>query len=167
MRKFAFGPLAVALAVAAVLFTIPALAQTAGDATAGGGEGRRGRHQRRGAEMRERFAQELNLTQEQRDRIDQIRQADGEALRAARQDFVEKRRALQDAMLSDPSNQSAIDARTQDVNAARTELQRRAMDTQRKVYQVLTPEQRERVRQMRAEHGGRGKGFGRGAGKIQ
>jgi periplasmic protein CpxP/Spy len=144
MRKLFVAIFAVALSCAAVL---PVSAQ--------GREGRRhGRHH--DGMMRERFAEQLGLSEEQRTRIREIREAEGETFRTLHQSVAEKRRALEEAMLADPNNQGAIDAASSALAAARTELERHGQATQQKVYQVFTPEQRERLRAMRAEHGDRG-----------
>jgi Spy/CpxP family protein refolding chaperone len=145
MRKLTVALFAVALVCPAVL---PASAQERG-------EGRRhGRHH--GGMMREHIAEALGLTEEQRTRIREIREADGEAMRTLHQTVADKRRALEAAMLADPNNQGAIDAASNELAAARTELERHGQAMQQKVYQVFTPEQRERLRAMRAERGDRG-----------
>lgn len=105
--------------------------------------------------MRDRVVQELGLTEEQQNRIQQIRDSQREALQAARQNAAEKRRALQDAMLNDPNNQGEIEARRNDLNAARSEATRLMQNMQQQIFQVLTPEQRDKMRAMRSEHQGR------------
>jgi Spy/CpxP family protein refolding chaperone len=155
MRKYVPAPLAAALACAAVLSIVPVLAQTPGATPAAPAEKADASRRDRRAAKRERIAQELGLTAEQRARMEQIRETDREALRTAHRDVAAKREALRDAMLADPTNQAAIDARANELAAARAEMQRRALATEQRVLQVLTPEQRERARQMRGERAGR------------
>jgi Spy/CpxP family protein refolding chaperone len=140
MRNLFVALFAVALVCPAVL---PVSAQER--------EGRRHGRQHGGMMRGERFAEELGLTEEQRTRIREIREAEGEAMRALHQTVGEKRRALQDAMLANPNDQATIDARSNELAAARTELERHGQALQQKVLQVLTPEQRERLRTMRGE----------------
>ena len=102
--------------------------------------------------MRERFAAELGLTEEQQARIGEIREANGETARTLREAVGAKQRALEEAMLSDPNNQGAIDAASSALANARAELERHGQATHQKILQVLTPEQRERLKAMRAEH---------------
>ena len=122
---------------------------------------RGGRHHG-GGMMRERFVEQLGLTEEQRTQIREIREAAGETFRTLHQSVGEKRRALEEAMLADPNNQGAIDAASATLATARAELERHAQATQQRVYQVLTPQQREQLRTMRAERGDRGEFGGRG-----
>ncbi len=142
MNRITVRPLAVALACAAVFSTVPVFASA--------------QKPDRRAAARERVGKELGLTDDQRARIDEIRTADRDAFRAARQTVAEKRKALNAAMLADPSNQTEIDERLGELNVARTEIQRLALSARQRIYQVLTPEQRERVRAMQAERRERG-----------
>src|SRR5262249_9742208 len=87
----------------------------------------------------------------QKARVDEIRAANRNAFRAARQSVAEKRKALDDTMLSDPSNKAALDAALDELRAARDEIQRLALAVRQQIYELLTPEQREQVRAMRAE----------------
>lgn len=149
-------PLAAALACAAVFSTAPVFASVqAPEDAPRAGRGDRLRERRSAA--RARFLEQLGLTDEQRARIDEIRGANRDAFRAAHQRVAEKRKALDDALLSDPSNQSAIDGRRGDLDAARDEIERLALAARQQIYQVLTPEQREKIRAMRAERRERGK----------
>lgn len=149
--------LAAALVVASALSLTPVFAAQSGGS---GNHPRAGMRGERRAMMRDRIVQELGLTAEQQNRIQQIRDTQREALQAARQNTSEKRRALQDAMLADPNNQGEIEARRSDLNAARSETIRLMQNMQQQIFQVLTPEQRDKLREMRSEHQGH-----RGGGK--
>jgi Spy/CpxP family protein refolding chaperone len=167
------APFAAAALVALALAGSPALAQDATQAPAdnppqqgdrldreGRGRGGRadkgGRHQGRGhGRMFGRAAELIGLTDEQRTRIDEIRKADGESLKAARGVMSEKRRSLEEAVLAEPVNQAAIDARINEFSAAQTEMMRLSTGTRLKVMQVLTAEQRTKLREARDAHKGR------------
>lgn len=125
-------------------------------------EGRRGRagkggmrHERGHGRMFDRAAELIGLTDEQRTRIDEIQKADGEAIKAARSVTVEKRRSLEEALTAEPVNQAAIDARILELSAAQTEMMRLTTGTRVKVMQVLTAEQRTKLREARGAHQGR------------
>ncbi len=127
-----------------------------------GREGRKGRagkggerHGRGHGRMFGRAAELIGLTDEQRTRIDEIRKADGEAIKAARSVTVEKRRSLEEALTAETVNQSAVDARILELSAAQTEMMRLTSATRVKVMQVLTAEQRTKLREARGAHQGR------------
>lgn len=105
--------------------------------------------------MFDRAADLVGLTAEQRTRIDEIQKADSEAIKAARSVTVEKRRSLEDALTAEPINQAAIDARILELSAAQTEMMRLTTGTRVKVMQVLTAEQRAKLREARGAHQGR------------
>ena len=154
MKRFAVAPLILVLALVAG----PTSAQ----------ERRHGRGDR--AQMRDRIAEKLGLTDAQRTQLEQQRTADGEAIKAARQAVQEKRQALEDAMISDPSNQNAIDMRRAELAQAQGEMVRQSTASRTRALQVLTAEQREMLKQIRTEmrnrrEAGRGRSNGRGLGR--
>jgi len=135
MKRFVTAPLILAVALAAS----PASAQ----------ERRHGNHDR-GA-MKQRIAEKIGLTDVQRTQLEQLRAADSEGIKAARQAVKEKRQALEDAMMADPPNQGAVDARRADLSQAHNEMVRQMTNSRMKALQILTPQQREQLRQMRLE----------------
>lgn len=125
-------------------------------------EGRKGRagkggerHGRGRGRMFGRAAELIGLTDEQRTRIDEIRKADGEAIKAARTATIEKRRSLEEALSAETVDQSAVDARILELSASQTEMMRLTSATRVKVMQVLTAEQRTKLREARGAHQGR------------
>lgn len=165
------APFAAAALAALVLAGGPAFAQDAAQAPSDnstekgerldreGREGRKGRagkswkrHGRGHDGMFGRMAESIGLTDDQRTRIEEIRKADSEALKAARTAMSEKRRSLEQAINAEPANQSAIDAQINELSAAQTEMMRLSTGTRLKVLQVLTPEQRTKMRESRESH---------------
>jgi len=93
-----------------------------------------------------RAAALLGLTDEQRTRIEEIHKANGEAMRAAHDALRAKRQALDEAMSAEPANQATIDARIADVSAAHAAMLKQMTATRMQMLQVLTPDQRTRLR---------------------
>ena len=135
MKRFATAPLILAL----TLSVSPASAQ----------ERRHGHHDR--GMMKQRIAEQIDLTEAQRSQLEQLRAADSEGLKAARLAVKEKREALEDAMMAEPVNQGAVDARRAELSQAHNEMVRQMTDSRLKAMQILTPQQREQIKQMRLE----------------
>ena len=114
-----------------------------------------GRHGRAHGQMFGRAAELIGLTDEQRTRIEEIRKADGEAHKAARSNVAEKRRSLEEAMVADPVSQATVDSLILELSAAQTEMMRLSTGTRMKVMQVLTPEQRTKLKEARSAYKGR------------
>ncbi|MBK6316449.1 MAG: Spy/CpxP family protein refolding chaperone [Blastocatellia bacterium] len=165
------APFAAASLFALALAGSPVLAQDAAQAPSDnpaqqgerldrqGREGRKGRAGRGGGRhgrggMFGRAAELIGLTDEQRTRIDEIRKADGEAHKAARSNVAAKRRSLEEAMAAEPVSQSTVDSMILELSAAQTEMMRLSTGTRMKVMQVLTPEQRTKLKEARSAHKG-------------
>jgi protein CpxP len=116
--------------------TIPVLAQ---------GEGRRRGHEA----FRGRMAEALGLTAEQQSQLEEIRKADRETLRAARQRVHEARRALEEALAAETVDQALVETRTRELSEANDAMTRAMTEHTLRVREVLTPEQREKLRTMR------------------
>lgn len=114
-----------------------------------------GRHGRAHGQMFGRAAELIGLTDEQRTRIEEIRKADGEAHKAARNNVAEKRRSLEEAMAAEPVSQATVDSLILELSAAQTEMMRLSTGTRMKVMQVLTAEQRAKLKEARSAHRGR------------
>ena len=102
-----------------------------------------------------RMGEALGLTAEQQTRLDEIRNADREALRAARQNVAAKRRALDEAIMADTVDQGLVETRTRELSEAHDAMVRLMTAHTIRTREVLTPEQRERARTMRNERGER------------
>ena len=120
-------------------------------ATAGFAQGE-GRRQGKGdGRFGNRMSEALGLTADQQTRLDEIRSADREALRAARQSVVAKRRALDEALMADTVDQGLVETRTRELSEAHDAMVRLMTAHTIRTREVLTPEQRERARTMRGE----------------
>jgi Spy/CpxP family protein refolding chaperone len=113
-----------------------------------GGQRHRGRH---GDVFRTRMADELGITAEQRQRIDAIRAEHSEAIKAARENVADKRRALEEAYAAEPVDKATVDARLQELGDAQEALMQRASEVRLAIHDVLTPEQRAKARELRAK----------------
>ena len=113
------------------------------------GEGRRG--------MRGRIAQELNLTDEQKERLRAIHEAERPNVEAAREDVRAKRRALDEAVTAEPVNRALVDQRTRELGDAQANLLRVTTSVRLKAREVFTPEQRAQLRTLRDERRERGR----------
>ncbi len=105
------------------------------------------------------FMAGLNLTDAQREQIRTLREQHRSAVGEERQQLRDARRELRSQMLVDTPDQARIDALQEQVASLSQQLQARRLDLQQKIAQVLTPEQRQFLR----EHRGRMRPFrGRG-----
>ena len=92
---------------------------------------------------------QLNLTPEQREQIRMIRE-EGRAERAAvNQRVRQTNRALEEALDSDNPEQSVLEQKVREVSAAQADAMRMRIVTEVKIRQVLTVEQRIRLKEMR------------------
>ncbi len=93
----------------------------------------------------------LNLTREQRERLREIRrQSEGE-LRAHTRRVRLARRALDEAIYADSSDESKIEHHAQQLLEAQGELLRLRVATELKVRRVLTPAQLRTFRELRRQ----------------
>jgi Spy/CpxP family protein refolding chaperone len=94
------------------------------------------RHERHG------FWERLQLTDDQRDKLKQIREADRDSLRSARAQVKIARESLKAALLANPENSSDIQTKATTVgNALSTSAVQMALHLA-KINEVLTPAQR-------------------------
>jgi Spy/CpxP family protein refolding chaperone len=92
--------------------------------------------------MRDRFWERLDLTDDQKERIRQIREADRDSLRSARAQVTIARESLNAALLANPENIAEIQAKADNLaNALSTSSVQTALH-RAKINQVLTPPQR-------------------------
>ena len=123
-----------------------------------GGHGHRGGHMMHG-----KMLDELNLTSEQQKEIDQLHEemrADAEPLREKMRDLKEK---MHDLWSQDNPNEDAILSLQRQMSAVRLQLSELRTQMKLDMMEILTPEQRAKFKEMRAEHKGkRGKHGKRG-----
>jgi periplasmic protein CpxP/Spy len=108
----------------------------------------RGRH---GEGFRDRIAEELGITAEQRQRIEAIKAEHSEAIKTARQNVADKRRALDDAYAAEPLDKAAVDTRLRELGDAQTALMQQASEVRLAIREVLTPEQRAKARDLKSK----------------
>jgi Spy/CpxP family protein refolding chaperone len=92
---------------------------------------------------------ELNLSPEQREQIRGIREQNRNERTAVNQRVRETHKALQEALDADALDQALIEQRIQEVSAAQAAAMRMRIMTEVKIRQVLTNEQRIRLKELR------------------
>lgn len=119
-----------------------------------------------------RALRHLDLSQEQRDAIRAILEAERDAVQALRQQLRANRQAFRDAHPPTEFNEAAVRAHAEAQGKIHTELAVAAARTRAKALAVLTPEQLVELGELRARFeerwGGRGRGWqgiGGGRGK--
>jgi Spy/CpxP family protein refolding chaperone len=92
--------------------------------------------------MQQRFWDRLDLTDDQKQKLKQIREADRDGLRSARAQVTIARESLNAALLANPENIADIQTKATNLaNALSTNAVQMALH-RAKIYQVLTPAQR-------------------------
>ena len=103
------------------------------------------------------FRERLGITQEQAQKI-QTRASDFRIARIRTgADLQVKRLQLKNLLSSENPNRSAIDSKLQEISAARLTQEKAAIDFRLDMRAALTPEQRQKLQQMRGDffrHGG-------------
>jgi protein CpxP len=130
----------VVLATVAVLLAVPALVIAAADAGPG-------HHHRLGV-----IAQELNLTQDQKDKIKAIIASHKDQLLAGMTQVKQSHQQLFDAVHGDKFDEGAIRAASQGLAAAQTEMHVLRGQIVSEVRSVLTPEQQAKAKDLLAKH---------------
>ncbi|HKO60312.1 MAG TPA: Spy/CpxP family protein refolding chaperone [Pyrinomonadaceae bacterium] len=92
---------------------------------------------------------ELNLTPEQREQIRMIREQSRAERAVVNRRVRETNRALEEALDSDNPDQSVLEQKIQEVSTAQAEAMRMRIVTEVKIRQVLTVEQRVKLKEMR------------------
>jgi Spy/CpxP family protein refolding chaperone len=115
-----------------------------------------------------RIAAELDLSEEQRAAIRQIRAEAREDLAPAREDLREMRGQLQGLWQADEPDARAILAQHVRMDALRSVVRDRMVDVRTAISEVLTPSQRQELAELRSSRSRRGQGHhgrrGRGGG---
>lgn len=93
----------------------------------------------------------LNLSDEQRAQIAQIRRETEEQARLVNQRLRRARRALEEALYAQNADESVIQARTRDVADAEAARVKMRSDAELKLRRVLTPEQLGTFRELRRQ----------------
>ena len=118
-------------------------------------EGRQGRGQGMGPGPAMPVLQRLTLTDEQREKIRWILEQQSKSTEAPAQKVTELQRELQLAVFADSPDRAKIDQLKADLKKAEAAALDARIETELKVAEVLTPEQRTQARQSQAGRGRR------------
>lgn len=133
----------------------------AGNATA---RGKGGYRDDRAMPRLERRVDRLDLSEEQREQIEKIRETAQEDVAALRKGMLRLQSDLRGEMLEDAPDAGKLRRLAEQMGEIRTQMQIHRLETQLAVREVLTPDQRDRMilRQGRRGHPGFGAGAGLG-----
>jgi Spy/CpxP family protein refolding chaperone len=112
-----------------------------------------------------KLREKLGITSEQAAKIRQEALSFQKAEIRNRADLQIKRLELHSLLAADTPDRAAIDKNLQEANAAQLAVEKAAIDHQLAMRAMLTPEQREKLQQVRSEFGHRGPGPGGPRGK--
>lgn len=93
----------------------------------------------------------LNLSPEQREQIREIRRQTERDARPLLQRLRRARRALDEAIYSEATDENALDARVREFTSAQADVTRLRAFTEMRVRRVLTPEQLNTLRELRRQ----------------
>lgn len=144
------GLLMVGAMTLTVLGATPAIAAPQGGGWGGGG----GRGMHAGAQhdvMPERFMKQLNLTPEQRGKIETIRAKAQEQHRAQREQLMTRRQELHQLVRSASATRDQALAKQREVNALQNQLAEARIATWFEMRGVLTPEQLKQLESMKTQ----------------
>lgn len=102
-----------------------------------------------------RMAKELNLTEDQKTQIKTILESERQNAAPLRKQLAENREEMRKAIESQPFDESAVRALATRQNAARVELIVSRARVKSQIHALLTPEQRDMAKKLRAEGKGR------------
>lgn len=143
--------------------TMTAIAAVAlvGTVALAGGPGRGGHHGKQGGQDRmKRMAEELQLSDAQIDAMKQMRQADRQRNQARRDEA--QTLAKQWVALTDKGDAKGADRIQSQLTSMREEMNIRRLAERGKFQEILTPEQKEKFEQLKAERGQKREGRNRG-----
>ncbi len=102
-------------------------------------------------DKRPNLLRELGLSREQIQQVRRIMQERQNALRQAKRRLQAANEALDAAIYADSDNESDVQARLKELQAAHTELTRNRTESERAVRRILTAEQLNRFRNLRGQ----------------
>ena len=111
-------------------------------------EARPGRRGKRGFGL-ERMAAQLDLTEKQQEKIKAARLENGKKMAQLRADLQVAQLELRSLMDADAPSASAVKAKVAAVNAARSKMMENRVNMQLVMKEILTPEQRKKMKQLR------------------
>jgi protein CpxP len=110
---------------------------------------------RMGAKRRQGMRQALGLTAEQRQRLQELRQQRQPERQALTAKLAAARRAMQEAELADPPSETAIGERAEALARIQGEMAVARARGRQDLFSVLTPEQRQKARDVLAKQSAR------------
>ncbi len=120
-----------------------------GEHRKGRGFNKRGRHHGRG--MRGMMMKGINLTDEQKAQMKQIRQSFGERNKPLRDELKAKRQALRQASEGGTFNEALATQKLTEMAGVQAKLMGERLKLKQEMLAVLTPEQKTQLEQKRAE----------------
>jgi protein CpxP len=150
------GVMALSAVMAATLAISAILAQApngqSGSQEAREGKGRFGRHRwHHGHGMRGAIFRELNLTDEQKAQMKQIRQSYRERTQPLRQELRAKTQGLRQANQGGAFNETLVTQTLTETAPLRAKLMGESFKLRQEMMAVLTPEQKAKIEQMREQ----------------
>jgi Spy/CpxP family protein refolding chaperone len=150
------------LLLAAALLALPLVAADDDKAPRRPNDGARRTQAGFGGPLSSTVSFEQVLTPEQRQKLREYTQANGEKARASQQQAVQMRRELQEAVLSGQASEATIKEKTESIAKLESEVFAARLNAMAKVAATFTPEQKEKIKelgeQMRAGRSGLGAG---------
>lgn len=107
--------------------------------------------QRQPGPRADRFMAGLNLTDTQRDQIRALREQHRTLMRGQMQQLRDVRQALRSETFADSPDQDKIQSLKQQVATLSQQIEARRLDLQQQIAQILTPEQRQYLREHRGQ----------------
>lgn len=159
------------------LLTLALMAPQAAEAR--GHRGHRGRHGKFAGKRLDKMAQELGLDATTKAQIKQLKLQSRTEAKVVRQKLRTQRQQLRALMQADSPNEAAVLAQVAEMNKLKLQLRTLRIKSKLAMLQLLTPEQRTKLKQLRAKRraerkarfkswrqgkGKKGRGFGGGQG---
>ena len=110
----------------------------------------------------ERLGRELSFTDAQKTEIQALLTAQRTALKSALDSLRQARKALDTAVMHIPEDDGLLQAQVNEMSALETQIVLARTQTEAKIFQLLTPDQRQKVQAWLAERDQRRPGPGRG-----
>lgn len=115
--------------------------------------GDKGKHQKRA----EFLKKELNLSEKQLDKVQEIRKEKKTELKVSRKNFKEAKTSFKEAMKNPKATPEELKAKFDAFQKARDEFQRKRFTLMLEMRSILGPEQLEKFNQLKGKHMGKRK----------
>lgn len=98
------------------------------------------------------FKKELNLSDEQLSKVKEIRKGCKEDILASKKNYLELKKSFKEAKKNPKATNEELTAKFEAYQKARDEFQRKRFDAMLKMREVLTPEQMNRLEEVRGKY---------------